>query len=209
MILIYDYDVGNINSISNMLKKVGEKNVIISNQVDDILNSKKIILPGVGHFDHGIKKLQQTGDSFSALNNRVLIDKIPLLGICLGAQLLCNSSQEGIEVGLGWIDAEVVRFKFDENNKLPIPNMGWCETEILKQNEITKDLFDPRFYYVHSYHIKCNNPDNVVMESNYGYNFTSAISRDNIYGVQFHPEKSHNFGLTLLRNFCNISHEKI
>ncbi|MEY2669698.1 MAG: glutamine amidotransferase HisH [Bacteroidota bacterium] len=208
MTLIFDYDIGNVMSIANMLKKIGETDIRISAEKDDIENAKRIILPGVGNFDHGMRKLISTG-KLENLKQVVYEKQIPILGICLGAQLLCNSSEEGEVNGLGWIDAEVVRFKFDENNKFPIPNMGWCETEIVKQNEITKDLFEPRFYYVHSYHIKCNNPDNVVMESNYGYNFTSAISRDNIYGVQFHPEKSHNFGLTLLRNFCNISNEKI
>lgn len=208
MTLIFDYDIGNIMSIANMLKKIGETDIKISSEKDDIENATRIILPGVGSFDHGMRKLISTG-KLEILSQVVHEKQIPILGICLGAQLLCNNSEEGEVNGLGWIDAEVVRFKFDENNKLPIPNMGWCETEIIKQNEITKDLFEPRFYYVHSYHIICNNPDNIVMESNYGYNFTSAISRNNVYGVQFHPEKSHNFGLTLLRNFCNISNEKI
>jgi glutamine amidotransferase len=208
MTLIFDYDIGNVMSIANMLKKIGETAIKISSEKNDIENATRIILPGVGNFDHGMRKLIATG-KLEILNQIVHEKQIPILGICLGAQLLCNRSEEGEVSGLGWIDAEVIRFRFNENNKLPIPNMGWCETDIIKQNEITKDLNGSRFYFVHSYHIKCNNPDNVIMESSYGYSFTSAISRDNIYGVQFHPEKSHNFGLKLLRNFCNISHEKI
>lgn len=203
MTLIFDYDIGNIMSIANMLKKIGETEIIISSSKKDIENATRIILPGVGHFDHGMRKLVATG-SIDTLNKVVKIKQTPILGICLGAQLLCNRSEEGLINGLGWIDADVVRFNFENNNQLPIPNMGWCETKIVRQNILTQNLTDPRFYYVHSYHIKCNNPDNIFMESNYGYNFTSGIYNNNIFGVQFHPEKSHNFGLTLLRNFVNI-----
>lgn len=203
MTLIFDYDIGNIMSIANMLKKIGETEIIISSSKEDIEKATRIILPGVGHFDHGMRKLVATG-SIDTLYKVVKIKQTPILGICLGAQLLCNRSEEGLINGLGWIDADVVRFNFDNNNQLPIPNMGWCETKIVKQNNLSQNLNDPRFYYVHSYHIKCNNSDNIFMESNYGYNFTSGIYNNNIYGVQFHPEKSHNFGLTLLRNFVNI-----
>jgi glutamine amidotransferase len=208
MTLIFDYDIGNIMSIANMLKKIGETDVKISSDENDIECADRIILPGVGNFDHGMKKLIATG-KLDILNKVVHEKQTPILGICLGAQLLCNSSEEGSVKGLGWIDADVVKFNFENHQKLPIPNMGWCETVITKSNKLTEDLISPRFYYVHSYHIKCNNPNNIFLESNYGYNFTSGISTKNIFGVQFHPEKSHSFGLTLLRNFCNISNEKI
>jgi glutamine amidotransferase len=208
MTLIYDYDIGNIMSIFNMLKKIGENDVIISSNKNDIKNADRIILPGVGNFDHGMKKLKLT-DHIEVLNETVQHKKTPILGICLGAQLLCNQSEEGSSVGLGWIDADVVKFNFSPEKKLPIPNMGWCDTSVIRENELTKNLVSPRFYYVHSYHITCNNTNNIFLESNYGYNFTAGMFNNNIFGVQFHPEKSHNFGLKLLHNFCNISNEKI
>jgi glutamine amidotransferase len=208
MTLIYDYDIGNIMSIFNMLKKIGENDVIISSNKNDIVNADRIILPGVGNFDHGMKKLKLT-NHIEVLNETVQHKKTPILGICLGAQLLCNQSEEGSSDGLGWIDADVVKFNFSPEKKLPIPNMGWCDTSVIRENELTTNLVSPRFYYVHSYHIMCNNTNNIFLESNYGYNFTAGIFNNNIYGVQFHPEKSHNFGLKLLHNFCNISNEKI
>jgi len=204
MILIYDYDVGNIKSIINMLKRTGEQDIVVSSEINDIQRADKIILPGVGHFDHGMRKLIAKPNSLELLKHRVIVEKIPILGICLGAQLLCNSSEEGEILGLGWIDAIVVKFNFANTNTLPIPNMGWCDTNVIVENKLTQNLHDSRFYFVHSYHIKCKYIKNNILEANYGYNFTAGISKDNIFGVQFHPEKSHKFGLRLFENFCKL-----
>lgn len=204
MITIINYNAGNIKSIQNMLKRIGAKSCISSN-VEEIEQAEKLILPGVGHFDYGMRNLQESG-LIGVLNKKVVADKVPLLGICLGAQLLGNKSEEGIIPGLGWIDMEVV--KFDEN-KLPknlkIPHMSWNEIIIKKQSELLAGLNnESRFYFVHSYHMKCNDENDVLTNTNYGYEFTSAVEKDNIYGVQFHPEKSHKFGMRLLENFVNI-----
>ena len=204
MITIINYNAGNIKSIQNMLKRIGAKSCI-SADAKEIEQAEKLILPGVGHFDYGMKNLQESG-LIEVLNKKVLIDKVPLLGICLGAQLLGNRSEEGILSGLGWIDMEVV--KFDEN-KLPenlkIPHMSWNEINIKKQSNLLIGLSnESRFYFVHSYHMKCNNENDILANTNYGYEFTSAVEKENIFGVQFHPEKSHKFGMRLLENFVNI-----
>lgn len=204
MITIINYNAGNIKSIQNMLKRIGAKSCI-SADAKEIEQAEKLILPGVGHFDYGMRNLQESG-LIGVLNKKVVVDKVPLLGICLGAQLLGNKSEEGIIPGLGWIDMEVV--KFDEN-KLPknlkIPHMSWNEIVIKKQSELLAGLNnESRFYFVHSYHMKCNDENDVLANTNYGYEFTSAVEKDNIYGVQFHPEKSHKFGMRLLENFVNL-----
>lgn len=204
MITLINYNAGNIKSIQNMLKRIGAKSCI-SADAKEIEQAEKLILPGVGHFDYGMKNLHESG-LIEVLNRKVLIDKVPLLGICLGAQLLGNRSEEGILSGLGWIDMEVV--KFDEN-KLPenlkIPHMSWNEIKIKKQSNLLTGLSDEsRFYFVHSYHMKCNNENDILANTFYGYEFTSAVEKDNIFGVQFHPEKSHTFGMRLLENFVNL-----
>lgn len=204
MITIINYNAGNIKSIQNMLKRIGAKSCI-SADAEEIEQAEKLILPGVGHFDYGMRNLQESG-LIGVLNKKVVADKVPLLGICLGAQLLGNKSEEGIIPGLGWIDMQVV--KFDEN-KLPknlkIPHMSWNEIIIKKQSELLAGLNnESRFYFVHSYHMKCNDENDVLANTNYGYEFTSAVEKDNIYGVQFHPEKSHKFGMRLLENFVNL-----
>ncbi|MEI8109564.1 MAG: imidazole glycerol phosphate synthase subunit HisH [Chitinophagia bacterium] len=204
MIVIIDYKIGNLGSIKNMLKKAGHLSIITSD-LEQIRKADRIILPGVGHFSHGMGRLRESG-LIEILNVKAKIDKVPILGICLGAQLLTNSSEEGNEMGLGWIDAEVMRF--NENlmiPQLPVPNMGWCDVKITNTNKLVEDLpSNPRFYFVHSYHIVCKNVQNEILEAEYGYPFTAAICQDNIYGVQFHPEKSHKFGMKLLDNFCKL-----
>jgi glutamine amidotransferase len=204
MITIINYNAGNIKSIQNMLKRIGAKSCISSN-VEEIEQAEKLILPGVGHFDYGMSNLKQFG-LINVLNKKVLEDKVPLLGICLGAQLLGNGSEEGTEKGLGWIDMDVVKFDKEKmTDDLKIPHMSWNEILIKKSSKLLEGLNnESRFYFVHSFHMKCNDEKDILTNTNYGYEFTSAVEKENIFGVQFHPEKSHKFGMKLLENFVKI-----
>lgn len=204
MIVIVDYGMGNLGSILNMLKKIGAE-AIISSDVDIIKNADKLILPGIGAFDTGMKNLNGL-KIIPILNNKVISEKTPILGICLGMQLLTKSSEEGILPGLGWINAQTIKFKFDEkNNNLKIPHMGWNTVHLSKNSPLFKEMFDePRFYFVHSYHVVCDDEQDILTQTYYGYEFASAVQKDNIMGVQFHPEKSHKFGMKMLKNFAEL-----
>ena len=197
MLTIIDYGMGNLGSIANMIKKVGGK-CIISSNLDELRNADKLILPGVGAFDNGIKNLKKNG-IFDIINKKVLIDKTPILGICLGMQLMTKSSEEGTEEGLSWVNAETIKFK---NQDLKIPHMGWNTIEVQKQsNLIEKSEIESRFYFVHSYYVKSNEKNDVLTSTTYGNEFVSSFEKENIIGVQFHPEKSHKFGMKLFQNF--------
>jgi glutamine amidotransferase len=205
MIIIIDYGVGNPNSIKNMLRKCGENQVMISSSIDQIKEAKKLILPGVGHFDYGMKKLAEY-NLIEVLNLKALEEKVPVLGICLGAQLLTNRSEEGSSKGLGWINADTQRFNFSQeiSKTHKIPHMGWNEVSKAKESKLLENMpLDLRYYFVHSYHIVCSNQEDVLLNSSYGNTFVAAVERENIMGVQFHPEKSHKFGMKLLNNFIN------
>ncbi len=201
MIVIIDYGMGNLGSVLNMLRICGAEAKITSD-ISDIEKAEKLIIPGVGSFDSGIRQLEQRG-LIPVLNKKVLEEKRPILGICLGMQLLGNGSDEGVLPGLGWIDAETIRFDFSHiDQKLRVPHMGWNSIEIKK----TSPLFDAerkerRFYFVHSYHVRCKKQSDILAEANHGFDFTAALHHDNIFGTQFHPEKSHRFGKRLLTNF--------
>jgi glutamine amidotransferase len=184
-----------------MLKKIGTPS-IVSGSVDVIQRADKLILPGVGAFDNGMKNISEMG-LLPVLNDQVLEKGTPILGICLGMQLLTDKSEEGSLPGLGWIEGRTVRFSFDSQRKdLKIPHMGWNTVKVRKQGSLFTGMEDtPRFYFVHSYHVTCNRQEDVLGTTEHGYEFSSAISRGNILGTQFHPEKSHRFGMTLLRNF--------
>ena len=205
MITIIDYGVGNLNSIKNMFKKIGYRDVIISSTPKDIQSANKYILPGVGHFDYGMKSLLNSG-MLEILESEVINKRKPILGICLGAQLLTKGSEEGKTPGLGWVDAETVSFNKSEfNQELKIPHMGWTDVNSNKKTKLYESMhLNPRFYFVHSYHMKCSNPDDIAFTSNYGYDFVSGFESDNILGVQFHPEKSHKFGMKLLENYVKF-----
>ncbi len=204
MITIIDYEVGNLFSIKNILKKIGVKSVIESDP-NKARHAEKLILPGVGNFGHGMQKLRQSGWE-EVLNHKVLEEKTPILGICLGMQLLTQGSEEAPgEKGLGWFDADTRKFAFeDENKRWKIPHMGWNDVKV-QNNSRLFDGFEEerRFYFVHSYHVVCNQKSDVMGTSHYGYDFVCALEKDNILGAQFHPEKSHRFGMQLLKNFAN------
>jgi len=201
MIAIVDYGMGNIGSVYNMLKKIAQPAIITSDK-EKISNASKIILPGVGAFDSGMEQLNKLGLT-DLLKKKALEDKIPFLGICLGAQLMLHTSEEGKIPGLGIISGEVVKFNMEGySSNFRIPNMGWNQVEQMKPSNLVDELPDePRFYFVHSYHFKLRSSEDELLVSNYGYRFCSAFEHDNIAGVQFHPEKSHKFGMQLLRNF--------
>lgn len=202
MIVIIDYEVGNVSSIKNMLKKAGYDSMI-SRDDGDIAKAEKLILPGVGSFDHGMSMLKKFG-LVETLNSKVIESKAPILGICLGMQLLLESSQEGQEKGLGWIKGEVKRFDFGENRqKLKVPHMGWNHVESRRDNLLFQGFEQtPRFYFVHSYYVSCEEENNSIGTTCYGFDFTSAVCNSNVFGTQFHPEKSHKYGLQLLKNFA-------
>jgi len=198
MVTIVDYKVGNLGSIQNMLKKIKVKSLITSDP-EAISSAEKLILPGVGAFDSGIESLKKN-ELWDVLNTRVLEDKIPVLGICLGAQLICKSSEEGQEKGFGWVDAEVKKFTFTDNT-FKVPHIGWNYTKLEKQSKLFADMYDdPKFYFVHSFYIDVND-DSCLLRTTYKNEFDSAFESGNVLGVQFHPEKSHKFGMKLLQNF--------
>jgi glutamine amidotransferase len=202
MVTIIDYKTGNIGSIQNMLKKIGETSVITSRK-EEIADATKLILPGVGAFDTGMKNLKDL-DLIDILNQKVLTDKIPVLGICLGFQLLSNRSEEGILPGLGWIDAETLRFKFVNTSEYKIPHIGWNFISIKKESRLFDGMYpEARFYFVHSYYLSAFDPKDILASTFYESEFSSAVEKGNISGVQFHPEKSHKFGMRLLKNFVD------
>lgn len=200
MITIVNYDMGNLGSIQNMLKKIGLKSIITSSP-EEVLASEKLILPGVGNFKRAMENLHTYG-LIDALNQKVLVEKTPILGICLGMQLMTSFSEEGYCPGLGWIDAQTLRFPSYEATGLKVPHMGWNEVSFPQSHFLSEGLVDPRYYFVHSYRVICKSSDNIMCNTTYGDTFHSGICHENILGVQFHPEKSHAFGMRLLENFC-------
>jgi glutamine amidotransferase len=184
-----------------MLKKLGIASQITNNK-EIIEKAEKLIIPGVGHFDYGMQQLKESS-LIPILNKKVLEDKIPILGICLGVQLLTDSSEEGTEKGLGWINGKTISFdksKLSLNQK--IPNMGWTDVNNFSQSKLFENMHDdPRFYFVHSFHLVLENKNDCMVTANYGYDFAAGIEHENILGVQFHPEKSHKYGMKLLENF--------
>lgn len=203
MITIVDYGMGNLGSVHNMFKYIGVQSQI-SGDVDVISKAEKILLPGVGAFDAAMKRLSEVG-LLEVLNQKALQDKVPVLGICLGMQMLTRSSEEGKLEGLGWIPAKTVKFKF-EDRKLKVPHMGWNLVHQVNASPLIEELpEEPRFYFVHSYHVVADDDKYVLMRTNYGYEFDSVITNgDNIFGAQFHPEKSHKFGMKLFKNFAAL-----
>ncbi len=202
-IIIVDYGMGNLNSVKRKFHLIGT-NADISSSPSDILNSGKIVLPGVGHFRKAVENLKQL-HLWDALNEAVLVKKIPIIGICLGMQLMGKHSEEGDVDGLGWFDASVVRFKITDKLKHKIPHMGWNNLRMNKSSKLFDGVAEnSEFYFVHSYHMVSDRLSEVLCYTNYEYDFVSAVESGNIFGLQFHPEKSHDQGEKILMNFSRL-----
>jgi imidazole glycerol-phosphate synthase subunit HisH len=203
MISIIDYGMGNLKSVKRKMDKIGVKSIITWDP-QEIKKSDKIILPGVGHFARAVSEIKKRG-LWDLLSEQVLIEKKIVLGICLGMQLMAKHSEEGDAEGFGWIDAQVIRFNVSDTMKFKVPHMGWNTLNKIKEAPVMEGInFNSEFYFVHSYHVNCNNSDDILAETTYEKAFTSAFQKKNVVGMQFHPEKSHNVGELLLINFAKM-----
>jgi len=201
MITIVDYGMGNLGSIQNMFKRIGIDSQI-TGDLDAIDSATKILLPGVGAFDSAMQRMNESGMR-DVLHRKCIVQKTPILGICLGMQLLTNGSEEGSIAGLGWIDA--FAFKFPCIAGLKVPHMGWNDVHSKNHSPLTIGVgIESRFYFVHSYYVRAKRDADVILQSHYGVTFDAAIGCENIYGAQFHPEKSHKFGMRVLANFARV-----
>lgn len=202
MITIINYGMGNLGSMLNMFKRIGVQARIEADPAG-IEQAEKLVLPGVGAFDAAMTRINGVPGLREVLDRKALVDRVPILGVCLGMQLLTRNSEEGSLPGLGWIPAATTRFP--KNNGLKVPHMGWNVATPNMQSHLTVDVgSEPRYYFVHSYCVHVDDPAHSLMRSHYGIDFDSAIGCGNIYGVQFHPEKSHRFGMKILNNFAAL-----
>jgi imidazole glycerol-phosphate synthase subunit HisH len=202
MITIVNYGMGNLGSMLNMFNRIGIPSVVES-EPEKICLAKKLVLPGVGAFDAAMSILNSQPDLRFVLENKVRVERVPVLGVCLGMQLLTRSSEEGRLPGLGWIAASTIRIPSDTGVK--VPHMGWNIAKQSSPSPLLKNIGDePRYYFVHSYAVTVDDPKHSLMRSCYGFEFDSAIACDNIFGVQFHPEKSHRYGMQILKNFAEL-----
>jgi imidazole glycerol-phosphate synthase subunit HisH len=203
MIVIIDYGMGNIRSVKRKFVQCGA-NPLVSNNYSDVRDASKIVLPGVGHFAMGVQKIKEYG-LWDILQEHANRQDTPILGICLGMQLMAKTSEEGGVEGLAWFDAEIVKFAINDHVRYKIPHIGWNNISQIKQTRLLSGIpQEAMFYFVHGYHIKCNNKEDILTTSTYESTFASSIQKDNIYGVQFHPEKSHEIGESLIKNFINL-----
>ena len=203
-VLIVDYEAGNIGSVANIIKKAGG-HAVVSQDPREIASAESIVLPGVGHFARAMARIRSSGIA-SAMADAVLGRGVPFLGICLGMQLLADYGEEGDCEGLGWVRGRVNRFNLPADSTLRVPHMGWNSIECKSSDWLFADLPPaPRFYFVHSYHFVCDHPTDEIASSCHGYSFTSAVGHGNIRATQFHPEKSHRFGLAVIKNFLKQS----
>ena len=204
MITIINYGLGNISAFSNMYKRLGIPARVATN-VAELRGTTKIVLPGVGAFDRAMHLLGTSGMR-EPLDDLVLAQKVPVVGICVGMQILAQFSDEGSARGLGWIPGRVRHFGSDPSSAaLPMPHMGWNDVEPAAADGLFHGMNgDARFYFLHSFYFECENASDVVATAQYGLSFACAVRRENVYGVQFHPEKSHHWGAAMLKNFAEI-----
>jgi glutamine amidotransferase len=203
MIVVVNYGMGNLRSVEKKLNSL-KSGIVISSDLEVIKNASKLILPGVGHFANGMKNIKDYNLE-DILNEKVLVEKIPILGICLGMQIMTKKSEEGDVAGFGWFDAEVLRFNVIDKLRYKIPHMGWNNINTQKQSILLENITEKAmFYFVHSYYVHCNKKDDILTTSTYEDKFVSSIQKDNIYGVQYHPEKSYDLGEEVFRNFVNL-----
>lgn len=207
MIAIVEYGLGNIKAFSNIYNKLDIPHFFAKSPAD-LEKASKIILPGVGAFDYAMEKLNSSGLR-ETLDRRVLKEKVPVIGICVGMQMMANSSEEGRLAGLGWISGKVKKFSGDSEanskERFPLPHMGWNSLTLETKDPIFKDLdAEPRFYFLHSYYFECADPADLIASAEYGQKYACIVKKENIYGVQCHPEKSHHNGVSLLKNFASL-----
>lgn len=202
MIGIVDYGLGNVRAFVNIYQRMKVPAALVSSE-DRLTDMDKIILPGVGAFDWAIERLAASG-MIDCLNELVLSERRPVLGVCVGMQIMARRSDEGERPGLGWIDEEVRRFERAEDPAVRLPHMGWNDVVPRHSQTLFRGLGQPRYYFLHSYHIAPRNDGVVLGSTDYLGTFASAVQSDNIYGVQFHPEKSHSWGVKLLQNFADL-----
>jgi|KBSSwiStaDraftv2_1062776.scaffolds.fasta_scaffold04337_2 glutamine amidotransferase len=202
MIAIVDYGVGNLNSIRNMLDKIGVR-CAVTGAAEDIRRARKLIMPGIGAFDAAMSRLTESG-LVPVITEKVLVEKTPVLGICLGMQLMTRGSEEGALPGLGWVQATTRRFDRRTDPALKIPHMGWNVARPAKESALLRECpEEPRFYFTHSYYVSCDLPDDPLLKVRHGATtFDAGFEHGNLMGVQFHPEKSHRFGMWFLKNFA-------
>ncbi len=202
-VTILDYGMGNLHSVLRKFKGIGAE-PIVSSSPADVAAAAKLVLPGVGHFGEAMRRLEESGLRAS-LEEAVMVRRVPIFGICLGMQLFATQSEEGDSKGLGWMDAVVVRLRVSDTVRFKVPHMGWNTMNVKKTSELTRGLpREPEFYFAHAYHLHCRDSSDVLGETTYDSVFPSAVQRNNIYGVQFHPEKSHDTGESMLRNFLTL-----
>lgn len=200
MIGIINYGLGNIKAFANVYKQLNIPAKLVT-RPEELENISKIILPGVGSFDHAMDKLNHSGLR-QMLDELVLYKKLPVIGICVGMQMLAHGSEEGSMPGLGWIDGKVLKFR---QQNIAVPHMGWNSIKVALKNDLLKNLESySKFYFLHSYYFKCQDVDNILASTDYFGEFSCVVRKENIYGVQFHPEKSHEWGIRLLKNFANL-----